>query len=92
VRNALYSAVILAGLLFAPVADGRALAGENPTPIQDAPCRWFVRLYPGAWGTDHKILINPRLVIERVSFGQGNYRLADGTDAYDYLQRRCGDD
>jgi hypothetical protein len=94
VRNVIFASAILAGVLLAPIMDGRdlspALAEKAPTRIQDAPCGWFTSLYPGAWGTDHKILINLHSVIENASFGRGTYRLADGTDAYEYLQRKCG--
>jgi len=96
VRSMIYSSALLAALLLAPFVDGRnptpASAAENPTPIENAPCGWFTSLYPGAWGTDRKILINPRVAIERTSFGRGTYQLADGTDAYDYLQKKCGQD
>ena len=89
-----FSSAILAGLLFAPIVDGHCLsaafAEQAPTRIQDAPCGWFTSSYPGAWGTDHKILINLQVVIENISFGPGTFQLADGTDAYDYLQRKCG--
>lgn len=95
-RNALFRAAILAGVLLAPIAGGRnlspALAQQPPTRIENAPCGWFTSLYPGAWGTEHKILINPRIIDEQFSFGRGTYRLADGTDAYEYLQRKCGKD
>jgi hypothetical protein len=96
VRKAVFSSAILAGVLLAPIADGRvrspALAEETLTHIEKAPCGWFTRLYPGAWGTDHKILINPRIIVEKISFGRGTYQLIDGTDAYEYLEKRCGED
>ena len=92
-RNVIFSSVILTGLLMVPIADGHywspAAAAEPPTLIENAPCGWFTSVYPGAWSTDHKILINPRIVIEKMSFGRGTHQLVDGTDAYDYLERRC---
>jgi hypothetical protein len=95
-RITIFGSAILAGVLLASIADSRvwspALAEETLTPIENAPCGWFTRLYPGAWGTDHKIQINPRISIARISFGPGTYQLADGTDAYDYLEQRCGDE
>jgi hypothetical protein len=32
------------------------------------------------------------MMIEKITFGRGTYQLADGTDAYDYLEKRCGED
>jgi hypothetical protein len=96
VRNAVFGSAILAGLFLASIADSRiwspALAGETLTHIEDAPCGWFTRLYPGAWGTDHKIQVNPHLIIEKISFARGTYQLIDGTDAYEFLEKRCGED
>jgi hypothetical protein len=96
VRTPVFGSAILAFVFLASIADSRvwspALAEETLTHIENAPCGWFTGLYPGAWGTDHKVLINPRLTIARVSFGRGTYQLADGTDAYEYLEKRCGED
>jgi hypothetical protein len=92
-RKVIHRTLILAGMLLAPEMASRdwsAAAAETLTHIENAPCGWFTSLYPGAWGTDHKILINPSVVIESLSFDQGTYQLADGTDAYDFLERRCG--
>lgn len=95
-RNVIYRSTILAGVVLAPLVTGGnwspAAAANNATHIENAPCGWFTSSYPGAWGTDHKVLINPGLVIERMSIGRGTYRLTDGTDAYDYLEKRCGKD
>jgi hypothetical protein len=94
-RNAVYGSAILAGLLLVPITGGRdyssALAEEAPARIENAPCGWFTQLYPGAWGTDHRILIKPDLVIDRTSFGRGTFQLADGTDASEYLEKKCGE-
>lgn len=94
--RAVYITTILVGILLAPIADGRdrsaASAEETATRIENAPCGWFTQAYPGAWGTDHRILINAALVIEKVSFSRGTYRLADGTDASEYLEKKCGRD
>jgi hypothetical protein len=68
-----------------------ALAEETLMQIKSA-CGWFTRLYHDAWGTDHEILINPRIIVEKISFGRGTYQLTDGTDAYEYLEKRCGED
>jgi hypothetical protein len=93
VRNAVYGSVILAGLFLVPIADGRvrsAAAEEAATRIENAPCGWFTQSYPGAWGTEHRILIVPGVVIEKISFSRGTFQLADGTDASEYLEKRCG--
>jgi hypothetical protein len=86
----------LAGVLLAAIADSRvwspALAEETPAHIEKAPRGWLARLYPDAWGTDYKILINPRIIIAKISFGRGTYQLTDGTDAYEYLEKRCSED
>ena len=79
-RTIVFSSAVLAGVLFAPIVDGHhwiaALADQSPTRIQDAPCGWFTSLYPGAWGTDHKILMNLRVVVENASFGRGDLSIA----------------
>ena len=36
-------------------------------------------------------MINPRTVIAKTSFGRGTFTLADGTDAFEYLERKCGE-
>jgi hypothetical protein len=94
VRTSVFGLASLASSLLAPIADrhhwSSALAEETPTRIENAPCGWFTQLYPGAWGTDHKIMINRYVVIENISFGQGTYQLADGTDAFRFLEKRCG--
>jgi hypothetical protein len=94
-RITIYGSAILAGLFLAPIAYAHdwsaSSAEESPTRIESAPCGWFTQLYPGAWGTDHKILINSDVLIERISFSRGSFQLADGTDAAEYLERRCGE-
>jgi hypothetical protein len=95
VRKIISSAMALAGVLLVPAVvsrDWSAAAAETVAHIENAPCGWFSNVYPGAWGTDHKILINRNVIIERMSFARGMYQLADGTDAYDFLEKRCGRD
>jgi hypothetical protein len=65
-------------------------AQETATLIQYAPCEWFVRVYPDTWGTDHIILVNKKLEVGKISFGRGLFRMDDGTDVYDYLEKKCG--
>ncbi len=92
-RKILYSLAIAAGVFVVPALvdrDGSAAVAGTLTQIENAPCGWFTSLYPGAWGTDHKVLINPNIVVEGMSFGRGTYQLADGADAYDFLEKRCG--
>ena len=95
-RNIIFGSAALAGMLFAPIADAccwsTASAAASPTRIQDAPCGWFTSVYPDAWGTDHKILMNLHVIVENGSFGRGTFQLPDGTDAYEFLQRKCGKD
>lgn len=94
-RNALCGVAILTGLFMAPVIGSHdrssASAKDNSTRIENAPCVWFTELFPGAWGTDQKIMINPQTVIAKTSFGRGTFTLADGTDAFEYLERKCGE-
>jgi hypothetical protein len=94
-RGAVYGPAILAGTLLVSMVSGRvwptASAEETATRIEDAPCNWFTRLYPGAWGTDRKIAVAGNLVIEKTSFSRGTFQLDDGSDAYDYLEKRCGE-
>ncbi|HEY5067595.1 MAG TPA: hypothetical protein VIJ04_22560 [Xanthobacteraceae bacterium] len=94
-RNALRGVAILAGLFLAPAVGSHdrssASAKDDSTRIENAPCVWFSELFPGAWGTDHKIMINPQTVIAKASFGRGTFTLVDGTDAFEYLERKCGE-
>jgi hypothetical protein len=65
-------------------------AQELPTPVQDAPCRWFAKPHGESWGTDHVVKINDQQTIAGFSFIRGDLKLTNGTDAYDYLERKCG--
>jgi hypothetical protein len=89
VRNALWAVAILAGLFLAPVIGSHdrssVSAKDNSRRIENAPCAWFTELFPGAWGTDQTIMINPRTVIAKAWFGRGTFTLADCTDAFEYL-------
>jgi hypothetical protein len=67
-----------------------AIAQELPTPVQDAPCSWFAKAHGESWGTDHVVKINDQQAISGFSFIRGVLKLNNGTDAYDYLEQKCG--
>ena len=81
-RNALCAVAILTGLFLAPVIGSHdrssASAKDNSTRIENAPCVWFTELFPGAWGTDQKIMINPRTVIAKTRSAAGPSHLPMG--------------
>lgn len=66
-----------------------AIAQDLPTPIQRAPCSWFGKVNSNAWETAHAVEINNRQAISGLSFIRGDLKLNSGTDAYDYLERKC---
>jgi hypothetical protein len=66
-----------------------AVAQDLPTPIQDAPCSWFGKVNSDAWETAHAVKINSQQAISGLSFIRGDLKLNGGTDAYDYLERKC---
>ena len=96
-RNALWAVAILAGLFLAPVIGSHdrssVSAKDNSRRIENAPCAWFTELFPGAWGTDQTIMINPRTVIARKGLVRPRdlHTSADCTDAFEYLERKCGE-
>jgi hypothetical protein len=81
-------------LFFAPLSLAQQTSSppsqETATLIQYAPCEWFLKVYPDTWGTDHIILVNKKLEVGKISFGRGLFRMDDGTDVYDYLEKKCG--
>jgi hypothetical protein len=66
-----------------------AIAQDFPTPIQNAPCGWFGKVNGDAWETEHAVKINNWQTISGLSFIRGDLKLNSGTDAYDYLERKC---
>jgi hypothetical protein len=67
-----------------------AAAQEAPTPLENAPCNWFAKASGDSWGTDHVVQINDQQAISGFTFIRGVLKTNSGTDAYDYLQRKCG--
>ena len=65
-------------------------AQEAPTPLENAPCNWFAKARGDSWGTDHVVQINDQQAISGFTFVRGVLKTNSGTDAYDYLQQKCG--
>jgi len=66
-------------------------AQARPPLLVDSPCGWFVKTAPDIWSTNHVVRVDTwGLVNGLLSFGPGSYRVDDGTDAYEFIERKCG--
>jgi hypothetical protein len=84
-RNAIVSTALFMSLM-AP-----ACAQERPPLLVEAPCGWFVKTAPYVWSANHVIRVDTWGVVAGfISFAPGSYRLDDGTDAYELVERKCG--
>ncbi len=65
--------------------------GPRPPLLVEAPCGWFVKTAPYVWSANHVIRVDTWGVVSGlISFGPGSYRVDDGTDAYELVERKCG--
>jgi hypothetical protein len=68
-----------------------ATADEQPPLLVDSPCSWFIKTAPDVWTTDRVIRVDQwGLVTGPFSFSTGTFKLDDGTDAYELVERKCG--
>ncbi len=73
-------------LLISPV-----YAQAGPPLLADSPCSWFIKTAADVWSTDHIVRVDTWGVVNGpLSFGPGTYRVDDGTDAYEFVERKCG--
>jgi hypothetical protein len=82
-------AMAMAALFFVFVspADAQAILPL----LVDAPCPWFVKTAPFVWSTNHVIRVDTwGVVAGPLSVTPGHYRVDDGTDAYEFIERKCG--
>jgi hypothetical protein len=64
---------------------------ELPRLLSDAPCNWFVKIAPDVWATHHIIRADTWGIVNgQLAFGPGTYKVDDGTDAYELIERKCG--
>jgi hypothetical protein len=81
---------ILITALFAALLSP-AYAEMPPPLLVDSPCGWFVKTAPEVWSTNRIVRVDTwGLVNGLLSFGPGAYRVDDGTDAYEFIERKCG--
>jgi hypothetical protein len=81
---------IMAAALF-PILNCPAPAHERPPLLVESPCGWFVKMAPDIWSTDHVIRVDTwGAVTGALWFRPGMYRVDDGTDAYEFIERKCG--
>ncbi len=87
-KSARSFALAIAALL---LTDAGVRAQELPPLLVDSPCQWFVKTAPDVWSTNHIIRVDTwGLVVGALSFGPGGYKVDDGTDAYELIERKCG--
>jgi hypothetical protein len=66
-------------------------AQERPPLLVESPCGWFAKTAPYIWSTNHIIRLDTWGVVTGLLwFEPGKYRLDDGTDAYEFVERKCG--
>ncbi len=83
------AAIVLGALLssFLSFAD----AQETLPLLEEAPCGWFVKAAPYVWRTDHAIRVDTwGMIAGPLAVSPGMYRVDDGTDAYELIERKCG--
>ncbi len=87
-------AILLAALSFSLMAPAFAQSppfARQPPLLVEAPCGWFVKTAPFVWSANHVIRVDTwGVVAGLISFGPGSYRVDDGTDAYELIERKCG--
>ncbi len=82
-------AALISALLAVPAAP--AYAQILPPLLVDSPCSWFAKTVPDVWSTNHIVRVDTWGVVKGpLSFGPGTYRVDDGTDAYEFVERKCG--
>ncbi len=68
-----------------------AYAWDQPPLLADSPCGWFVKTAPGVWSSNRVIRVDAwGAASGLLSFGPGTYKIDDGTDAYELIERKCG--
>ncbi len=59
--------------------------------LEEAPCGWFVKSAPFVWSSVRVVRLDTwGVVTGLLSFAPGTYRVDDGTDAYELIERKCG--
>ncbi len=58
--------------------------------LEEAPCGWLVKSAPFVWSTAYPVRLDTWGSVQGLlSFAPGTYRLDDGTDAYELIERKC---
>ncbi len=80
----------LLALVICP-AYAQVLPQELPPLLVESPCGWFVKTAPNIWSTDYVMRVDTwGAVTGKLSVWPGRYRVDDGTDAYEFVERKCG--
>jgi hypothetical protein len=82
---------LIVAMTFLAAFTGAAAAYESPPLLVDSPCTWFVKTAPDVWSTNHIMRVDEwGIVAGQLSFGPGTYKVDDGTDAFELVERKCG--
>jgi hypothetical protein len=84
VRLSLIIGLFLVGSAFAQQPAGSSM------PLQDAPCIWFSKALKGWHIDNHDVKLNKETSARNSIIERGVVKMDDGTDAYDFLDRKCG--
>ena len=89
-RKAILSAALFLAML-APAHAQESVFGPRPPLLVEAPCGWFVKTAPYVWTANHVIRVDTwGVVAGLISIAPGSFRVDDGTDAYELIERKCG--